>query len=63
MLGLILYESFELVYYISKLGYNGISNIYKWYYDLPSEEQIKYQDKIKMLEDRLKQLEESNKKD
>lgn len=57
MLGLLLYESFDIVYHISKLGYNGIVNIYNWYYGLSEEEQNKYQEQIKLLEDRIKQLE------
>lgn len=32
MIGFILYEFFEMLFYISKLGYNGVSNIYNWYY-------------------------------
>lgn len=31
MLGLILYEAFDIVYHVGKLGVNGVYGAYKWY--------------------------------
>lgn len=32
MLGFILYETFDVVYHIGKLGVNGTISLYNWYY-------------------------------
>lgn len=63
MIGILLYETFDLVYSISKLTYNGARGAYYWYYgmDYPEEEKIKQKDKlIAELAERVKHLEEIN---
>ena len=41
MIGLILYEAFDLVYHVGKIGYNGVSGAYRWYYSIPDEQTSK----------------------
>ena len=49
-----------MAYNVTKIGYNGVTGIYNWYYQIPSEE-IQEQEKLikelRLLEDRLKSLE------
>lgn len=37
MLGYLLYESVEMVYYISKFTYSSMRNTYNWYYNIRDE--------------------------
>ena len=47
MLGYVLYESIEVVYYISKIAYNSVSSTYNWYYNINNKP---YDNTIKMIE-------------
>ena len=61
MIGLILYEAFDLVYYVGKIGYNGVSGAYRWYYSIPDEQTSKEEEKenkIKMLENQIMKMED-----
>ena len=51
MLGYLIYETTELTFYTLKLGYNGISAAYSWYYQ---ENEI---DHKKILIDKITHLE------
>ena len=68
MIGLILYEAFDLVYHVGKIGYNGVSGAYRWYYSIPNEQTSKEEEKekekekekenkIKMLENQIMEME------
>ena len=60
VLGILLYEAVEMAYNVSKIGYNSVTGIYNWYYQIPSEdiqEQEKLIKELRLLEDRLKSLE------
>ena len=60
MIGLILYEAFDLVYHVGKIGYNGVSGAYRWYYSIPDEQSSKEEEKenkIKMLENQIIKME------
>ena len=39
VLGFVLYESIDLAYNVLKLGYNGVSGLYYWYYTEPEKEE------------------------
>ena len=55
VLGMILYESIDLLYNVTKLGINAISQAYWWYYSIP---QVNENTQLLLLEDRLeKQIE------
>lgn len=58
MIGFILYEAFDLMYHVGKMGYNGVNGVYRWYYKIPSTEDQK-DDKIKSLEEKIKTMEEN----
>lgn len=47
MIGYILYETIEMVYYVTKLTYNGVKNTYNWYYNI---DEIPYNNTIQMTE-------------
>ena len=57
MIGLILYEAFDLVYHVGKIGYNGVSGAYRWYYSIPDEQTSKEEEKEKEKENKIKMLE------
>ena len=56
VLGVVLYESFELTYNIMKIGYKGVKSVYDWYYNI-NEESYTEMDVLK-LKDRINKLEE-----
>lgn len=58
VLGFILYETFDLVYNIGSLTYNGTKYVYKWYYGIENETIVKEKE-IEMLRLRIKDLEET----
>ena len=37
VLGILLYEAVEMAYNVTKIGYNSVTGIYNWYYQIPSE--------------------------
>ena len=54
VLGLILYETVDLLYNIGSLTINGTISVYNWYYALPK---IPKEKEIEMLKLRLENLE------
>jgi len=38
MLGWLVYEAIDVIYFTSKLGYNGIMGVYNWYSPIPEPE-------------------------
>ena len=58
MIGFVLYEAFDLMYHVGKMGYNGVNGVYRWYYKIPSTEEEK-EEKIKLLEEKIKTMEEN----
>ena len=38
VLGFILYETIDIAYNVSKLGYNSVTGLYNWYYDIKTED-------------------------
>ena len=61
VLGFLLYEAVDLAYHTTKLTFNGVAFVYNWYYGINInnlDHKIKHDEEhIKMLEDRVKQLE------
>tara|TARA_B100001250_G_C19603602_1_gene701720 strand:+ start:530 stop:754 length:225 start_codon:yes stop_codon:yes gene_type:complete len=73
VLGIILYESADLAYNVVKLGYNGVTGVYNWWYQV---EQIEKEEshnenkelikQLKLLNNKVEELEniiQKNKKD
>lgn len=58
MIGFLIYEFFELCYYLTKLGYNGITSIYNWYYQSDNLTKDEIKNKINELKLKIKELEE-----
>ena len=60
VLGLLVYEALDIIYFTGKIGYNGISNIYNWYYSIPKEEEKCCQqemiDELKKLNEKIEFL-------
>ena len=60
VLGLILYETVDVIYNVSKIGYNSVRGIYYWYYNEETPETKLLEEKeqyIQDLEIRLARLE------
>ena len=61
VLGFLLYEAVDVAYHATKLTFNSVSFMYNWYYGINinhlSNKVIHDEEHIKMLEDRVKQLE------
>lgn len=62
VLGFILYEAIDIIYFTGKIGYNGISNIYNWYYSIPTEKccQQEMIDELKKLNEKIQSLKINN---
>tara|TARA_B110000967_G_C18890535_1_gene567040 strand:- start:2184 stop:2417 length:234 start_codon:yes stop_codon:yes gene_type:complete len=58
MLGILLYEAVDIVYNVSRIGYNTVLGTYNWYIGVPEETDITRDTKIKELEDKLSELSE-----
>tara|TARA_B110000908_G_C10263425_1_gene461206 strand:- start:2979 stop:3170 length:192 start_codon:yes stop_codon:yes gene_type:complete len=58
MIGYLIYEFFELVYYLSKLGYNGVAGLYYWYYSNNNITREDLENKISSLKLKIKKFEE-----
>lgn len=56
VLGVVLYESFELTYNIMKIGYKSVKSVYDWYYNI--NEEIYTEMEVLKLQDRINKLEE-----
>ena len=73
VLGIILYEGVDLAYNVVKLGYNGVSGVYNWWYQVEEHEKEKYHNEnkelikqLKLLNNKVEELEniiQKNKKD
>ena len=65
VLGLIVYEALDIIYFTGKIGYNGVSSIYNWYYSIPKEEEKCCQqemiDQLKKLNEKIESLKLENK--
>ena len=62
VLGFILYETIDVAYNVSKLGYNSITGLYNWYYNINSEEQEEKNrlDRLENKIDKISKLFEDN---
>tara|TARA_B100000795_G_scaffold269770_1_gene260318 strand:- start:3585 stop:3818 length:234 start_codon:yes stop_codon:yes gene_type:complete len=56
MLGILLYEAVDIVYNVSRIGYNTVWGTYAWYIGVPVETDTTRDTKIKELEDKLSEL-------
>ena len=61
VLGFVLYESIDLAYNVLKLGYNGISGVYNWYYYEPEPEVSREQEILIEMTSLMEKLEELQK--
>ena len=61
VLGFVLYESIDLAYNVLKLGYNGISGVYNWYYYEPEPETSREQEILIEMTSLMEKLEELQK--
>lgn len=64
MIGFLLYETVDIVYTLSKLGYNSLHSLYSWYFkdtkdDSPKLTTIEMIQKIEALENRIQELEKA----
>ena len=59
VLGFILYESADLAYNVVKLGYNGVTGVYNWWYKV---EQIEKEESHNETKELIKQLKLLNNK-
>ena len=59
VLGIILYESADLAYNVVKLGYNGVTGVYNWWYQV---EQIEKEESNNETKELIKQLKLLNNK-
>lgn len=61
VLGFLLYEAVDMAYHATKLTFNSASFLYNWYYDISIhtlDNKVQHEEEhIKLLEDRVKQLE------
>lgn len=61
VLGFLLYEAVDVAYHATKLTFNGVAFVYNWYYGISInnlDNKVRHDEEhIKMLEDRVKQLE------
>ena len=62
VLGFILYETIDIAYNIGKLGYNSVTGLYNWYYDVKTEDQqeIERLDRLENKIDKISKLFENN---
>ena len=56
VLGIILYEGVDLAYNVVKLGYNGVTGIYNWWYQVEQLEKEESHNETKELIKQLKLL-------
>ena len=61
VLGFVLYESIDLAYNVLRLGYNGISGVYNWYYYEPEPEVSREQEILIEMTSLMEKLEELQK--
>ena len=59
VLGFILYESADLAFNVVKLGYNGVTGVYNWWYQI---EQIEKEESHNETKELIKQLKLLNNK-
>ena len=56
VLGIILYEGVDLAYNVVKLGYNGVSGVYNWWYQVEQKEKEENDNQTQELIKQLKLL-------
>tara|TARA_B100000900_G_scaffold126708_2_gene107037 strand:+ start:26176 stop:26400 length:225 start_codon:yes stop_codon:yes gene_type:complete len=56
VLGIILYEGVDLAYNVVKLGYNGVTGVYNWWYQVEQLEKEESHNETKELIKQLKLL-------
>ena len=56
VLGIILYEGVDLAYNVVKLGYNGVTGVYNWWYQIEQLEKEESHNETKELIKQLKLL-------
>ena len=56
VLGFLIYESIDIAYNVSKIGYNSITGIYNWYYQVKNEEEEKENDRLSRLENKIDKI-------
>ena len=55
VLGFILYETIDIAYNVSKLGYNSVTGLYNWYYDIKTEDD-KEKERLDRLENKIDKI-------
>ena len=62
VLGFILYETIDIAYNVGKLGYNGVTGLYNWYYDIKTEDDQEKErlDRLENKIDKISRLFEDN---
>ena len=62
VLGFILYETIDIAYNVGKIGYNSVTGLYNWYYDIKSEEEEEKNrlDRLENKIDKISRLFEDN---
>ena len=55
VLGFLIYESIDIAYNVSKIGYNSITGVYNWYYQVKNEEEEE-KDRLSRLENKLDKI-------
>ena len=51
MLGWLVYEAVDVIYFASKLGYNGIMGAYNWYSPIPEKKKDECCNQKEMIEE------------
>ena len=57
VLGFLLYEAVDLIWNFGAMTYRGSKNVYDWYYEVPTPDDIEIH-KLEDIENRMKHLEE-----
>jgi hypothetical protein len=60
VLGIILYEGVDLAYNVARIGYNGVTGVYNWWYQVQKKQHQETSElitEIKNLNNRIKELE------
>ena len=47
VLGMIVYEGVDLMYNVVKLGYNGVTGVYRWYYNSDAKDKEEQKNEIR----------------
>ena len=55
VLGFILYETIDLAYNVGKLGYNSVTGLYNWYYNVKSDD-VEEIERLTRLENKIDKI-------